>query len=115
MKTTQDRIFSAVAAAGLVAMAILCLSGGPVRAQPAAGSVRGASQGAQSALAAQLEASAPDHGHGAGSDAGRIALVATAASAVGAFAVLQAIAWSRDRRSQAIPDEQLREKWQGTP
>jgi len=82
----RTRILSALAVAGLVAMAILAVSSIPVRAQPAASS-----------------ASLPP-GHGGGPAAGRVILIAIAVAAVGAFAVLQAIARSQRRRWSAFAD-----------
>jgi hypothetical protein len=77
--TARTRIFSVLALAGLVAMAVLGLSGTPVRAQPAASSV-------------DLP---PGHG---GSSAARVLLIAVALVALGAFAVLQLIGTSPGRR-----------------
>ena len=77
--TARTRIFSVLALAGLVAMAVLGLSGTPVRAQPAASS-----------------AGLPP-GHG-GSSAARVLLIAVALVALGAFAVLQLLARSQRRR-----------------
>jgi hypothetical protein len=80
------RLLSAVAAAGLTVLAVLCLAAPAVQAQPAANSV-----------------SLPP-GHGGGSAAERIALIAVAVLAVAAFAVLQRIAWSQRRRRSAFAD-----------
>jgi hypothetical protein len=77
--TARTRIFSGLAVAGLVAMAVLGLSGSPVRAQPAASS-----------------GSLPP-GHG-GSSAARVLLIAVALVALVAFAVLPLIARSQRRR-----------------
>lgn len=83
--TARTRIFSVLAVAGLVVMAVLGLSGAPVRAQPAASSV-----------------SLPP-GHG-GSSAARVLLIAVAVVALAAFAVLQLIARSQRRRWSAWAD-----------
>ena len=80
------RLLSAVAAAGLTVLAVLCLSAPAVRAQPAANSV-----------------SLPP-GHGGGSAAARITLIAIAVLAVAAFTVLQLIARSQRRRRSAFAD-----------
>jgi hypothetical protein len=80
------RLLSAVAVAGLTALAVLCVSGPAVRAQPTANSM-------------SLPA-----GHGGGSAAERITLIAIAVLAVGAFTVLQLIAWSQRRRRSAFAD-----------
>jgi hypothetical protein len=77
--TARTRIFSVLGLAGLVAMAVLGLSGTPVRAQPAASS-----------------AGLPP-GQG-GSSAARVLLIAVALVALGAFAVLQLLARSQRRR-----------------
>ena len=82
--TARARIFSVLAVAGLVAMAVLGLSGAPVRAQPAASSV-----------------GLP--GHGGGSEA-RVLLIAVALVALGAFAVLQLIARSQRGRWSVVAD-----------
>ena len=73
------RVLQALAVAGLTALAVLCVSGPAVRAQTSANSVG-------------LPA-----GHGGGSAAERITLIAIAVLAVGAFAVLQVIAASQRR------------------
>lgn len=106
MTTVHRRAVSAVAAAGLVAMAALCLSGASVRAESAASSAAVATQGPRPASAAQPEALAAKRG--TGSDEGRIVLIAIAVGAVGAFTVLQVLAWSRYRRAQARPDARTR-------
>jgi hypothetical protein len=112
MTTAHERFVSAVAAAGLVVMAVLCLSGGPGQAQPAASSGRVAIQILLPAPAARPEASVPVRAPGSvpgawvgpgipgGSDAGRIVLLVVAAGAVGAFTVLQISARSRYRRGK---------------
>jgi hypothetical protein len=82
----RRRILSAVAVAGLAAMAVLGAIGTPVRAQPAASSV-----------------SMPS-GPGGGLAAERIVLIAIAVMAVGAFALLQVIARSQRRRRSAFDD-----------
>jgi len=82
----RPRILSALALAGLVALAVLGVSSAPVRAQPAASSV-----------------SLPPR-HGGGLPADRIILVAIAVAAVAAFAVLQAVARSQRRRWSAFAD-----------
>ena len=78
MKTMRRRVISALATAGLAALAGLCLSAGPVQAAPTAGSAR--------STAGQWW-----------SEAGNIALIATAVAVVGAFVTLQVIARSRHR------------------
>jgi len=108
MTTMPERIISAAAAAGLAAMAVLCVSGGPVRAEPAASSAVAASQGARPDSAVRPEGSARDREQRRGSDAGRITLVVVAAGALGAFTVLQALAWSRYRRTQDSADSRTR-------
>jgi hypothetical protein len=85
-RAARTRALSALAVAGLVALAVLGSSSAPVRAQPAASSV-------------SLPA-----GHGGGSAADRIILIAIAVLAVGAFAALQAIARSQRRRWSAFAD-----------
>jgi hypothetical protein len=100
----HQRVISAVAVAGLAATAVLCVSGGPVRAEPAASPAFAASQGARPDPAAPPEGSARDQGQGNSSDTGRIALVAVAAGALGAFTVLQVMARSRYRRKQHFSD-----------
>ena len=80
------RAVSALAVAGLVAMAVLGVSSAPVQAQPSASSV-----------------SLPQ-GHGGGSAADRIMLIAIAVIAVGVFAVLQVIARSQRQRWSAFAD-----------
>ena len=85
-RAARTRAASALAVAGLVAMAVLGFSSAPVRAQPAANPV-----------------SLPP-GHGGGPAADRIILIAIAVAAVGAFAVLQAIARSQRRRWPAFAD-----------
>jgi len=82
----RTRVLSALAVAGLSALAVLCVSGPAVGVQPAASSV-----------------SLPP-GHGGGSAEERVALVAVAVLAVGAFAVLQLIARSQRRRRSAFAD-----------
>jgi hypothetical protein len=77
--TARTRILSVLTLAGLVALAVLGLSGTPVRAQPAASSV----------------GLPPGHG---GSSAARVLLIAVALVALVAFAVLQLIARSQRRR-----------------
>jgi len=79
------RILSALAVAGLTAMAVLGTSSAQVQAQPAASSV-----------------SLPP-GHGGGS-AGRITLIVIAVVAAAAFAVLKAIARPQRRRWSAYAD-----------
>ena len=83
--TARTRIFSGLAVAGLVAVAVLGLSGTPVRAQPAASPM------------------GLPPGHGGGS-AARVLLIAVALVALGAFAVLQLIARSQRRRWSAGAD-----------
>ena len=102
MATMHQRVVSALAAAGLVA--VLGLAAGWARAEPAASSADIAVYSPRPAAASQPEAPGARQAHGAGSDAGRIALIAIAVGAVGAFTVLQVIAWSSDRRSQARSD-----------
>jgi hypothetical protein len=79
VKTMRRRVTSALATAGLAALAGLCLSAGPVQAAPTAGPPTSA--------AGQWR-----------SEAGKIALVAIAVTVVGAFVALQVIARSRRRR-----------------
>ena len=79
------RILSALAVAGLTAMAVLGTSSAQVQAQPAGSSV-----------------SLPP-GHGGGS-AGRITLIVIAVVAAAAFAVLKAIARPQRRRWSAYAD-----------
>jgi hypothetical protein len=85
-RVVRMRAVSALAAAGLVALAVLGTSSAPVRAEPAATSV-------------SLPA-----GHGGGSAAGRIMLIAIAVIALGVFAVLQVIARSQRQRWSAYAD-----------
>jgi hypothetical protein len=80
------RVLSALAVAGLTALAVLCVSRPAVQAQPTASSV-----------------SLPP-GHGGGSAVERITLIAIAVLAVGAFTVLQLIARSQRRRWSAYAD-----------
>lgn len=80
------RVLQALAVAGLTALAVLCVSGPAVQAQTSANSV-------------SLPA-----GHGGGSAAERITLIAIAVLAVGAFTVLQVIARSQRRRWSAYAD-----------
>ena len=80
------RVLQALAVAGLTALAVLCVSGPAVQAQPTASSV-----------------SLPP-GHGGGSAVERITLIVIAVLAVGAFVVLQRIAWSQRRRWSAFAD-----------
>jgi hypothetical protein len=108
MTTMPERIISAAAAAGLAAMAVLCVSGGPVRAEPPPRAAFVASQGARSDPAVRPEGSAGDHEQGRGSDADRITLVVVAAAALGAFTVLQVMARSRYRRKQDSLDARTR-------
>ena len=79
VRTARTRIFSVLAVAGLVAMAVLGLSGTEVRSQPAASST------------------GLPPGHGGGS-AARVLLIAVALVTLGAFAVLQLIVRSQRRR-----------------
>lgn len=80
------RVLSALAVAGLTALAVACVSEPAVRAQPAANTV-------------SLPA-----GHGGGSAVERIALIVVAVLAVAAFIVLQLIARSQRRRWSAFAD-----------
>ena len=80
------RLLWALAVAGLTALAVLCLSGPAVRAQPTVSPV-----------------SLPP-GHAGGSAAERITLIAIAVLAVGAFTVLQLIVRSQHRRWSAFAD-----------
>ena len=80
------RLLSALAVAGLAALAVLGVSSAPARAQPAASSV-----------------SLPQ-GHAGGPAADRIMLIAIAVIAVGAFAVLLVVARSQRRRWSAFAD-----------
>ena len=84
-RVARMRVVSALAVAGLVAMAVLGVGGAPVQARPAASSV-----------------SLP-HGHG-GPAAERIMLIVVAVVALGAFAVLQVTARPRRRRWSAVAD-----------
>jgi hypothetical protein len=79
------RVLSALAVAGLTALAVLCVSGPAVQAQPTGSS-----------------ASLP--GHGGGSVMERITLIVLSVLAVGAFVVLQVIARSQRRRWSAFAD-----------
>jgi hypothetical protein len=83
--TARARIFSVLAVAGLVAMAVLGLSGTPVRVQPTASSM------------------GLPPGHGGGS-AARVLLIAVVLVALGAFAVLPLIARSQRRRWSVVAD-----------
>ena len=80
------RVLQALAVAGLTALAVLCVSGPAVQAQPPVSS-----------------GSLPP-GHGGGSAVERITLIAIAVLAVGAFVVLQVIARSQRRRWSAFAD-----------
>jgi len=80
------RAVSALAVAGLVAVAVLGTMSAPDRGHPASSA-----------------ASVPQ-GHDAGSAAGRITLIAVAVIALGAFAVLQVMARSQQRRWSAFAD-----------
>ncbi|HJY95611.1 MAG TPA: hypothetical protein VJ371_11695, partial [Streptosporangiaceae bacterium] len=82
----RTRVLSALAVAGLTALAVLCVSGPAVQAQPTASS-------------ASLPA-----GHGGGSAVERITLIVIAVLAVGVFTVLQFIARSQRRRWSAFAD-----------
>jgi hypothetical protein len=82
----RTRVLSALAVAGLTALAVLCVSRPAVQAQPTASSV-----------------SLPP-GHGGGSAVERITLIVIAVLAVGAFTVLQLIARSQRRRWSAFAD-----------
>ena len=90
-RAARTRIVSALALAGLVAMAMLGVSSTPVRAQPAA-----------SATSAVSTAGLPA-GHGSGVT-DRFILIAAAVAAVSAFALLQVIARSQRRRWSAFAD-----------
>ena len=85
-RVVRMRAVSALAVAGLVALAVLGTSSAPVRARPAASSV-----------------SLPP-GHGGGSAADRIMLIAVAVTALGVFAVLQVIARSQRQGWSAFAD-----------
>ena len=80
------RVLQALAVAGLTALAVLCVSGPAVQAQPIASSVN------------------LPPGRGGGSPVERITLIAIAVLAVGAFVVLQVIARSQRRRWSAFAD-----------
>jgi hypothetical protein len=80
------RVLQALAVAGLTALAVLCVSGSAVQAQPTVSAV-----------------SLPP-GHGGGSAVERITLIVIAVLAVGAFVVLQVIARSQRRRWSAFAD-----------
>lgn len=87
-RAARTRIVSALALAGLVAMAVLGVSSTPVRARPAANAVGAAGL-------------TPGHGGGV---TDRLILIAVAVAAVGAFALLQVIARSQRRRWSAFAD-----------
>jgi hypothetical protein len=96
MTTIRRRVASALAAAGLAALAGLCLSGGPVQAGPVAGTAT-----ARRSSAGQWWADgSPAHATGTG----QVALIAIFAAAVGAFVALQVIAASRHRRPPTFAD-----------
>ncbi len=95
MMAMRRRVASALAAAGLAALAGLCLSGAPARAGPVTGSATRLMPGAG-------QWSGGPAAHAAGT--GQVALVIIAAAAVGAFAVLQVIAGSRRRRPLTFAD-----------
>jgi len=84
-RAARTRAVPALAVAELVALAVLGVSGAPVRVQPAASSV-----------------SLPQ-GHG-GSAAGRLVLIAIAVIALGLFVALQVSARSRRQRWSAFAD-----------
>lgn len=84
--SARTRVFSALTGAGLVALAALGISSTSVQAQAAANPV-----------------SLPP-GTGGGSAAARVVLIIIAVLAVGAFAVLQAIARSHRRHWSAYAD-----------
>jgi hypothetical protein len=88
MKAMRRRVVSALAAAGLAALAGLCLSGGSAQAEPAAGAAGPPMPGA---------------GHW-WPDTGKIALIAIAVAAVVAFVALQVIARWRHRRLPTFAD-----------
>jgi uncharacterized membrane protein YbhN (UPF0104 family) len=85
IKTMRRRVMSALATAGLAALAALCLSASPVQAAPTAGPATSTA------------------GHW-WSEAGKIALIAIAVAVVGAFVALQVIARSRHRRRPTFAD-----------
>jgi len=82
----RRRLLSALAVAGLAALAVLGISSAPARAQPAASSV-----------------SLPP-GHAGGPAVDRVMLIAVTVIAVGAFAVLLVVARSQHRRWSAFAD-----------
>ncbi len=86
LTAAHRRLLSALAVAGLAALAVLGVSSAPARAQPAASSV-----------------SMPQ-GQAGGLAADRIMLIAIAVIAVGAFAVLLVVARSQRRRWSAFAD-----------
>jgi hypothetical protein len=90
-RATRTRIVSTLALTGLVAMAMLGVSGTAVRAQPAANA------------ASTVSGMGLPAGHGSGV-AARFILIAVAVAAVGAFALLQVIARSQRRRWSAFAD-----------
>ena len=90
MRTMRKRVASALAAAGLAALAAWCLSGGPVQAAPAAG----AATPLMSSAGRWWAGGPPAHA----ADTSRVVLIAISVAAVGAFVALQIIARSRHRR-----------------
>ncbi len=86
LMAAHRRLLSALAVAGLAALAVLGVSSGPARAQPSVSSV-----------------SMPQ-GQPGGPAADRIMLIAIAVIAVGAFAVLLVVARSQRRRWSAFAD-----------
>jgi hypothetical protein len=85
LAAARRRIAAALAVAGIAALIVLCLSGGPARAQPVADAV-----------------TAP--GPGGGSATARIIFLAVASIAVAAFAVLQLIARASRHRRASFAD-----------
>ena len=86
LMAARRRLLSALAVAGLAALAVLGISGAPARAQPAVNSV-----------------SLPP-GHAGGPAADRLMLIAIAVIAVGAFAILLVVVRSQRLRWSAVAD-----------
>lgn len=96
VKTMHRRVASALAAVGLAALAGLCLAGAPARPEPATGSATRLTPGAGPWWTGGSAA------HAAGT--GKVALLAIAVAAAGAFVALQLIARSRHRRPLTFAD-----------
>jgi len=95
-KAMRSRVASAAAAAGLAALAGLCLSGGPARAGPVTGPATRLMPAAGQWWPGGPAARPADTGH--------VALIAIAVAAVAAFVALQVIARSRHRRPLTFED-----------